>query len=449
MNINDTLVTAASLKEQTGPLVELHGQHEHQTLLDPQSHLTLLDEFAALEPEKHTVAEAFRDWRRLQSELDAFQMDEREKAARLDLLTFQVGELTRAALRPAEDEDLETSRRVLSNAEKLQRLCDEAYGALYESDEAALGRLGTVWKRVAELADVDPAFQPHLDARDAIKSQLEDLAISLRSYGENIDASPAKLQEVEDRLALIDRLKRKYGPTLPDVIGARDVLERQLNALTHSDERKAGLAAESQAAREGFLKRARGLSGKRRQAAVEFARRLQDLLGELAMGRTKLEVRFEAEAAEAAWTEQGIDIAECYLSANVGEDLRPLAKIASGGELPRDAGDSDAGGGRHAGQDADLRRNRRRHRRAGGGRGGEEPQPHRRHLSGALHHAPSANRGQRALAFSNLEIGGAWPNANDRDQARARRPNRRSRAYDGGAAPTERGPGGRAGAAGT
>jgi DNA repair protein RecN (Recombination protein N) len=188
---------------------------------------------------------------------------------------------------------------------------------------------------VAELAEVDPVFQPHLDGRDAIKSQLEDLAMSLRSYGEDIDASPGKLQEVEDRLALIDRLKRKYGPALVDVIGARDRFARQLESLRHADERKAGLAVECQAARERFLHLARGLSKQRRRAADEFARRLQDLLSELAMGRTKLEVRFAAEAAEADWTEQGIDIAECYLSANVGEDLRPLARIASGGELSR------------------------------------------------------------------------------------------------------------------
>src|SRR5258706_1866383 len=152
--INDVLVTAASLKEQTELLVELHGQHEHQTLLDPQSHLTLLDDFAGLQREKEAAGAAFRDWRRLQTEFDAFQMDEREKAARLDLLSFQVGELERAALSPGEDEELETARRGLGNAEKIQRLCDEAYAALYESDEAALARLGTVWKRLPELPQV-------------------------------------------------------------------------------------------------------------------------------------------------------------------------------------------------------------------------------------------------------------------------------------------------------
>jgi DNA repair protein RecN (Recombination protein N) len=333
--VNDVLVTAAALKDHTAALVELHGQHEHQTLLDPQSHLALVDNFAGLDQAREQVASAFREWRALQTEFDAFQLDERERAARLDLLSFQVAELDRAALHAGEDDELATARRVLANAEKLQRLSGEAYSALYDSDESAVSRLALVWKRVAELAEVDPAFQSHLEVRDAIKSQLEDLAFSLRAYGERIDASPARLQEVEDRLAVIDRLKRKHGPTLAAVIAAKGTLSRQLDSLKHADERRAGLEAESTVAREEFLKRARSLSKARRQHAVDFARRLQDLLGDLAMGRTRLEVRFEQEVPEAAWTEQGIDVAECYLSANVGEDLRPLARIASGGELSR------------------------------------------------------------------------------------------------------------------
>ena len=333
--VNDTLVTAAALKDHTSPLVELHGQHEHQTLLHPQSHLFMLDEFAGLSAEREVVGARFRDWRQLQSEFDAFQMDEREKAARLDLLKFQIGELEKAGPRAGEDEELDTSRRVLANADKLQRLCADAYGALYDSDEAALARLGAVWKRVGELAEVDPAFQPHLDARDAIKSQLEDLALTLRAYGDNLDASPARLQEVEDRLALLERLKRKYGPTLADVLARHDAPARELDLLQHADERRASLDGDTRAARDEFVKRASALSRNRRDASRTFGRKLQALLAELAMGRTQFEVRFEADPPEALWTENGIDIAECYLSANVGEDLRPLARIASGGELSR------------------------------------------------------------------------------------------------------------------
>ena len=224
---------------------------------------------------------------------------------------------------------------MLSSADKLQRLCSEAYAALYDSDEAALARLSTVWKRVAELAEVDPGFQPHLDARDAIKPQLEDLAQTLRAYGEHIDASPERLQQVEDRLALLDRLKRKYGRSLSEVIAKKESLCRQLDALANAEERRAGLETETRAAREAFLERARALSRTRRDAAREFGSRIQALLGELAMGRTHFEVRFEAEPPESAWSEDGIDAAECYLSANVGEEPRPLARIASGGELSR------------------------------------------------------------------------------------------------------------------
>ena len=246
---------------------------------------------------------------------------------------------------------------MLANADKLQRLCSEAYAALYDSDEAALARLGAVWKRVGELAEVDPAFQPHVEARDAIKSQLEDLALTLRAYGENIDASPARLQEVEDRLALLERLKRKYGPTLADVIAKRDALARQLDSLQNADERRAGLEADDARAREKSFWRARGRcrkSGARPRST--FGRKLQELLGELAMGRTQFEVRFDAEPPEAAWTETGIDIAECYLSANVGEEPAAARAHRVGRRaVARDAGHPHAGRGRRARQDADLR----------------------------------------------------------------------------------------------
>lgn len=333
--VNDAVVTASALGEQTAPLVELHGQHEHQTLLDSQSHLGILDDFASLVPLRTRVAEAFRQWRRLHAELEALQLDERERAARIDLLAFQLGELERAKLHPGEDEELETAKRVLGSADRLKRLSSEAYGALYDSDDAALARLGVVWKRVAELADVDPTFQSYATARDAIKSQLEDLAMALRAYGDGIEASPARLQDVEDRLALVERLKRKYGPALADVIAKKDALSRQLDGLQHADERRSEVEAEVREARALFVEQAGALSAKRRRASVDFSRRIQQLLGELAMARAQFDLRFEDATPEHAWSESGIDTAEWYLSANVGEEPRPLARIASGGELSR------------------------------------------------------------------------------------------------------------------
>jgi DNA repair protein RecN (Recombination protein N) len=224
---------------------------------------------------------------------------------------------------------------VLASADRLQRISADAYEALYESEEAALGRLAVVWKRVAELAEIDPAFRTHIDARDTIKAQLEDLAAALRSFGDRIDVSASRLQNVEDRRALVERLKRKYGPALADVIARKDEVSRELELLRHAGERRADLEREEGDARAEFLGCARDLSGARQRASRDFSAGIRGLLEELAMGSTRFDLRFGPELTDAAWSEQGVDSAEWYLSANVGEDLRPLARIASGGELSR------------------------------------------------------------------------------------------------------------------
>ncbi len=139
-------------------------------------------------------------------------MDSRERAARLELVAFQLGELTKADLKAGEDEELATLRQVLRNAEAIERLCSTSYAELYESEESVLAGLGHVWKRVGELAAIEPSFAGHLEQRDAIKAQLEDLAFALRDYAASIDASPGRLEQVEERLALVERLKRKHGP---------------------------------------------------------------------------------------------------------------------------------------------------------------------------------------------------------------------------------------------
>jgi DNA repair protein RecN (Recombination protein N) len=335
-------VSTAALKEITTALVELHGQHEHQVLLNPDSHLDLLDAYAHLDSERADVGAAFVAWRGLRDELARLQIDEREKAARLDLLRFQVGELQKAALRAGEDDELAAAKRVLASAEKLQRLCSETYATLYESDQGVLPQLAHVWRKVAELASIEERFQPFLDMRDSVKGQLEDLAFFARDYAAKIDASPARLQQIEERLVLLDRLKRKYGPTLDQVIGARDEFIRQIEVFEHADERVESLTQAFDRASDLFLKRAEALSNHRSQAATRFARALEHALAELAMDRTSFEMRLERNdtsvgqtSMQEGWTERGIDRAECYLSANPGEDPRPLARIASGGELSR------------------------------------------------------------------------------------------------------------------
>src|ERR1043165_7881244 len=334
--INGALATASALRDLSARLVELHGQHEHQALLDPLAHLPLLDEYAGLTAEAAAVADAWAKVRRIREQLERSRMDAREKNARLDLIAFPLGEIEKAMPKPGEDEELAATKQVLASAERIQRLCQESYSTLYDSDDAVLDGLGGVWKRVGELATIDPQFVPFVESRDGIKSQLEDLAFFLRSYADGIDASPGRLQQVEDRLALLERLKRKYGPTLHEVIDKGESLARERSLLTGAGERAEDLLEALESAWASYLTTARELSRRRRKAAVEFARELEGLLAELAMARTRFEVRFnERELPEDAWSDRGVDQAEFFVSPNPGEDLRPLARIVSGGELSR------------------------------------------------------------------------------------------------------------------
>jgi len=334
--INGDLTTASALKDLSARLIELHGQHEHQTLLDPTTHLFALDTFANLGQARAEVAACYAALRAADTELARLRKAVAERDARLELAGFQLAELDKAAPQPGEDEELAALKLVLASAERVERLCEESYGLLYEQDQAVLAGLGTVWRRVAELAELDPAaFQPYLDARDGIKSQLEDLALHLRRYADTIEASPARLQQVEDRLAVLERLKRKHGPGLSDVIARRDALRAEVAELEQGSDRVAAQEAARAQTASLYHAQATALSQARRAAAREFGRSMEDLLGELAMERTRFEVRFEPPLDEADWTADGLDRGEFFLSPNVGEELRPLARIVSGGELSR------------------------------------------------------------------------------------------------------------------
>jgi len=333
--INGALATAAALKDLSNRLVELHGQHEHQQLLDPTQHLALLDAWAGFDASRSDVALAFANVRALREQLDRLRMDDRERAARLDLVEFQLGELQKANLQPGEDETLSAERQLLRSADTIQRLCGESYGELYDSEESALVILGRIWKRVSELAAIDPRFAPYLEARDGIKAQLDDLAFTLRDFAGGIDASPERLQHVEDRLALIERLKRKHGGTLEDAIAHRDRLMTEHRALTGGQSTVVEIEQQLADAGRTFLGASKRLSAGRHEAAPKFGKQVEAELADLAMERTRFEVRLTTSEAEGQWSDAGIDSGELFLSPNVGEDLRPLARIVSGGELSR------------------------------------------------------------------------------------------------------------------
>jgi DNA repair protein RecN (Recombination protein N) len=334
--VDGQLVTAGSLKELGVRLVDLHGQHEHQALLNAEVHLDLLDQFAGLSTDRQSVAQAYTEWTDLRQALAEARGRERDRDARAEFLRFQQSEIDRVGPRMAEDEELAAERVLLANAEKLRRLCDEAYARLYDDDASAMSALAAVWRRVSELRELDPRFAPYVEGREAVEAQLGDLATFLREYGTHIESAPDRLQEIEDRLAAIERLKRKYGPALGDVLERRGRCAGELSALDSSAETIADLAFRLDAAARRYLAAAKALSEHRRRRARDFAKALESELSSLAMEGTRFEVRFEDDGDdEGRWTSRGIDIVEFFVSPNPGEDVKPLARIVSGGELSR------------------------------------------------------------------------------------------------------------------
>ena len=332
--LDGQLVTTAALREAVGSLIDLHGQHEHQALLDPTMQLALLDRYAGLDGDRAALAEAFDRYVESRHALERFEASRRSRAERLDMLEFQRHEIDKVSPVAGEDEALDAERIVVANAEKLARLAGEAYGALYDDDHAAMTSLATVWKRIAELAAIDPRFQPILESRPAVMAPLDDAARTLRDYADSIDRSPERLQAIEDRLAALSRLKRRYGPTLDEVIAKAKAVAEELALLGAGDDAIAGLTSAAARTRSAYVSAALAIATARRSAAPRLARALEGALGELAMGGTRCQLGLHT-LEEGEWGPTGTDRLEILISPNVGEDLRALARVASGGELSR------------------------------------------------------------------------------------------------------------------
>ena len=333
--IDDALATAAALKTLGRRLVDIHGQHEHQALLDPRSHVGLLDAYGGLETSAAEVAAAYARWRGAETRLEAEREGAREAAARIEFLQFQIEEIDRVSPQPGEDERLRNERRRLANAGRLQHLASEAYAALYERDDSVVSSLGAVWRHLDELAALDAAFAEHAAARGTVAPVLDDLAHALRSYAAAVEVSPDRLGEVEMRLAAVERLARKYGGSLDAVLERRTALDAEIRRGADDETRRAALESEAAAARAAYLGAAGALSTRRVAQARSLAPALEAELRQLAMPDGRVEVIVETGLPEERWGSRGTDRVELFLSANPGEDARPLARVASGGELSR------------------------------------------------------------------------------------------------------------------
>jgi DNA repair protein RecN (Recombination protein N) len=324
-------VTVALLREISPFLGDIHGQHEQQQLFSNQAQLQSLDEFAGLTDQRSEVSDLFRRWRGMGSELDELNRSEQEKLRMADLWSFQRQEIDAAALRAGEDAQLEQERAVLRNVAKLQENANAAYNVLYEAEESVSSQLRTALKKLEDLAKIDGSLQRVAETLGSAAIGVDEASDAIRDYLDKLEADPKRLDEVEARLALIERLKRKYGSTLDEVLAFLEDVRSKMDAIESAGERKGKLEQELVQASTDYAKRAGALTKARKAGAEKLAKKVETELDSLALESAV----FRIEVREAAWGEDGADQVEFLISANAGEEPRALDKVASGGELSR------------------------------------------------------------------------------------------------------------------
>lgn len=332
--VNDTPVTVALLERLGDLLVDVHGQQEHQRLGASTRQMDLLDRYAGGEGLAGEVAVLWAQYQEAAQEARRLALADRELAQREDLLRFQIAELDRAQIRPGEEAELRAERQRLQHAERLARGLAEANAWLVEDAEAVVGRLGRAARLLRDLGRIDPECAGPAELLDAASAQVEEAVLALRRLRGRAQADPARLEEVQERLEVLARLKRKYGETEEALLAFRAEAARSLELLARQEEVRA--AAERRAAelRAALLDRARSLSGIRVAAATRLSAQVQRELRDLGMERARFEVEVTAEPEEGV-SGRGLDRVEFRFSANPGEELRPLSRVASGGELSR------------------------------------------------------------------------------------------------------------------
>jgi len=330
--VNNQPATVAVLRQLAPHLATIHAQNESILSFDGPARLALLDSFAGGNLE--AVEAAFTAWKQIRTRIDELQQGEQDRLRLVDLWSFQQREIQEARLQEGEDEKLEAEKRILANAEKIYNAAMNAFDLLYEGNGSTASSLRAAQKQVEELARYEPKFQEALAALETARISVEDVGATVRDYAGGIHASPEHLAEVEDRLALLDRLKRKYGPTLADVIQFGAGVSRKLSEVENKDEILRQLHAELAKAATEYLQAARSLSKRRASAARRLEKLVEAEINDLAMKSTfRIEITTSEE--EGNWNGTGIDEVVYMISTNPGEPLRQLEHIASGGELSR------------------------------------------------------------------------------------------------------------------
>ena len=334
--INNQPATVAVLKQIAPHLAVIHAQNESIVNFDAAARQELLDAYTGVELKE--VSGAFAHWKQIRGRIAELEQDEQDRMRLLDLWNFQCREIEEARLRAGdgaqEDEQLEAEKRVLANAEKIYGAAINAFDLLYEGNASTSSSLRAAQKHIEELARYEPKFQEALAELESARISVEDVGATLRDYAGGIQASPERLAEIEERLALLDRLKRKYGPTLAETIAFGDDIRRKLLEMENKDQVLLELRAMLAVAAEEYRKAARTLSRKRLEAGRKLEKLVEAEINDLAM-RASFRIAVEENEGEEHWTSSGINQVIYRITTNVGETMRPLEQIASGGELSR------------------------------------------------------------------------------------------------------------------
>jgi DNA repair protein RecN (Recombination protein N) len=330
--VNNQPATVSVLKQIAPHLAVIHAQNESLANFDARARQDLLDAFAGVD--LNDVAAAFARWKEIRARIAELEHGEQDRMRLLDLWNFQSGEIVEARLRPGEDEELEAQKRVLANAEKIYGAAINAFDLLYEGNTSTSSSLRAAQKHVAELVRFEPKFQEALSALESARISIEDVGATLRDYAGGIQASPERLAEIEDRLAVLDRLKRKYGPTLVQTIQFGEDVLRKLSEMENKDQLLLELRTQLASAGDEYRRASRVVSRKRSEAARKLEKLVEAEINDLAM-RASFRIAVEENEEEAHWSDTGTNQVIYRISTNAGETMRPLEQIASGGELSR------------------------------------------------------------------------------------------------------------------
>lgn len=337
--INETPVTLSALSEISKALLDIHGQHEHQSLLLEERQMGFIDSFGDLREERDRVEKLYHRLKSLREEFNLLETGERERAQKEDMLKFQKAEIEGAGLKMGEDQEIKQKRSILSNAERLSSLAGEAYEKLYSGDYPVLENLSKVLNSLKEINQLDPVFTETLDRFGGSILQIEDVAKTLRDYREKVESNPEMLDEIEERLDQISRLKKKYGSTIGEILEFGRNVESEIKGIEGRTGRIEEVKKEIGITRQELTGESKKLSEKRTNASKEIIKRITAELSQLGMGGLTFLIRLYQEKGDDTSDgfrvfANGIDRIE-FLISNPGEDPRPLSKIASGGELSR------------------------------------------------------------------------------------------------------------------